>query len=255
MNELTSNLRQRDPVERLALDDLRHGRIDDALGLLQRNGNVTVADNADVLRDVMVAEWFEATTDGSHAVMVALRRDDVADLNRRARLLLQADGRLTPDIVGVNDLGFAEGDRVMAHKNRYDLGILNGDQATITGATNSHVDVKVDDGRRLRLPMEYVAEGHLGHGYALTVHKAQGMTCDEALLLGDDALYAEIGYTGLTRGRVRNRLYTVAATDDLRQPVPGDELSHLRRSLTVSQAKTAAIDVAVDTASPPVPAL
>ncbi len=81
------------------------------------------------------------------------------------------------------------------------------------------------------------------------------MTCDEALLLGDDALYAEIGYTGLTRGRHRNRLYTVAPTDDLRPPVPGDELSHLRRSLTISQAKTAAMDVAVEAASPPVPAL
>jgi hypothetical protein len=47
-----------------------------------------------------------------------------------------------------------------------------------------------------------VAE-HLQHGYARTVHKTQGLTCDVALLLGDDTLYADFGYTGLTPAATR----------------------------------------------------
>ncbi len=32
------------------------------------------------------------------------------------------------------------------------------------------------------------------------MHQSQGMTCDTALLLGNDALYREAGYVGLSRG-------------------------------------------------------
>ena len=46
--------------------------------------------------------------------------------------------------------------------------------------------------------------------YAMTVHKAQGLTCDRAYVLGTDDLYAEAGYTALSRGRHENRLYVVA---------------------------------------------
>jgi len=35
--------------------------------------------------------------------------------------------------------------------------------------------------------------GCLDHGYALTVHQAQGLTCQRAMLLGSDTLYREAG--------------------------------------------------------------
>lgn len=40
----------------------------------------------------------------------------------------------------------------------------------------------------------------------MTVHKAQGMTCDVSLVLGDDSLYAEAGYTSINRGRIATLL-------------------------------------------------
>jgi hypothetical protein len=40
------------------------------------------------------------------------------------------------------------------------------------------------------------------------VHKAQGLTVDTALLDGAAALSQQAGYTGLSRGRVANHLYT-----------------------------------------------
>ncbi|MGZ8765073.1 MAG: C-terminal helicase domain-containing protein, partial [Acidimicrobiia bacterium] len=41
----------------------------------------------------------------------------------------------------------------------------------------------------------------------MTVHKAQGLTCDRAYVLGSDDLNAEAGYTALSRGRYENRRY------------------------------------------------
>ncbi len=55
------------------------------------------------------------------------------------------------------------------------------------------------------------------------------------MLLGDDTLFAEAGYTGLTRGRQRNQLYVVRGED-------GDGLDPLRRALRRSATKETAIE-------------
>jgi hypothetical protein len=68
-----------------------------------------------------------------------------------------------------------------------------------------------------RLPEDYVAE-HLDHAYATTIHKAQGATYDRVLLLGDDRLYRQAGYTGLSRGRDRNDIYLVVDDDREHDP-------------------------------------
>jgi ATP-dependent exoDNAse (exonuclease V) alpha subunit len=136
-------------------------------------------------------------------------------------------------VATVDDRSFHLGDTVLATKNRYDLGILNGQRGTVIGTSRHGMEVRLDDDRHVQLPLDYVSE-HLEHSYARTVHKIQGLTCDVALLLGDDTLYAELGYTGLTRGRLANYLYTVAQADD--------DLGHLARSLSTSRAKTAAVD-------------
>ena len=97
---------------------------------------------------------------------------------------------------------YCVGDRILALENRYDLGILNGDLGTITGADHRAIRIRTDNGRDVSLPLDYVTD-HLQHGYARTVHKTQGLTCEVALLLGDDTLYAELGYTGLTAAAPR----------------------------------------------------
>lgn len=222
---LAGNRRQRDPAERAALGALRSGRVDVALARLERNGNITVADNADLLRDALVDDWYQAQAAGRQAVMGALRRSDIADLNDRARERLRDDGRLGPDVLTVDDLSFAVGDRVLTRRNRYDLGVVNGDVGEITGAGPGRIHVRLDDGREVSVPYSYAVEGHLDFAYARTIHQSQASTCDQEFLLGDDALLAELGYTGLSRARARdhNRLYTVAARDP---DHPDDPLAH-----------------------------
>lgn len=42
------------------------------------------------------------------------------------------------------------------------------------------ITVLTDDGRRVQIPFAYAAGGYLTHGYATTIHKAQGATVDRA---------------------------------------------------------------------------
>jgi ATP-dependent exoDNAse (exonuclease V) alpha subunit len=171
--------------------------------------------------------------------MGVIHRADARDLNARAHAVLEAAGQLGPPVAAVDDVRYCVGDRVLGLKNRYDLGMLNGELGEIVAGAESGVRVRVDAGRDVILPLDYVTD-HLSHAYARTIHKTQGLTCDVALLLGDDTLYAELGYTALTRGSQENHLYAVvnsAAID-----VEGRELDHVIRALGTSRAETAAID-------------
>jgi conjugative relaxase-like TrwC/TraI family protein len=232
--ELTENRRQHDRRERRAARQLRDRDVDKALLSLSRAGRLSTDDNADLLRDRLVHDWHLEARAGADAVMLAIHRSDVADLNARARARLAAAGELGDPLLTIGDDQFSVGDRVMALRNDRRFGLLNGTTGTVVGAAGRNLLVRTSDGDR-EVPLHYIAEGHITHAYALTVHKAQGLTCDVALLLGDDTLFAEAGYTGITRGRQRNQLYVVRGED-------GDGLDPLRRALGRSAAKQTAIE-------------
>ena len=82
--------------------------------------------------------------------------------------------------------------------------------ASVTAIHGEELVVCLDRGPTVALPASYLRAGHLTYAYATTIHKAQGMTCDQTLVLANHALFREAGYTALSRGRKENRLYVVA---------------------------------------------
>ena len=134
-------------------------------------------------------------------------------------------------------------------RNDYPNGIRNGTVGNITDIDHPQrsVTISTDDGDR-RLDSDYLAAGHMRHGYAVTVHKAQGRTCDHGLLLASDDMHREMGYVGLSRGRDSNRMYLVddKAADELerhsRLGERPDSLELVTDSLRRSAAKELAID-------------
>lgn len=213
---LLANMRQRDPVERLALRELRGRNVVTAIERLTDHGRVHELPTADAARSSLVTEWHNTRATGAHAVMVALRRSDVADLNGRARQLLHATGTIKGKELFAPTGRFAVGDEVLATRNRRRLGLINGTIGTVTAVNyrNTELSIRTQDGRDLTVPADYLADGHLTHAYAISIHKAQGMTCDVSYVLGDDQLYLEAGYTALSRGRLRNELYVVNSADE-----------------------------------------
>jgi len=228
---LTGNRRQHDPDHKAALTAMRQLDAHRALGHLATAGSLTTGPDAETVRTALVADWHTAHADGRHPIMLAANRADVSDLNRQASDLLCRHGQLCDPIWHNHRIEFALSDRVVAHRNRHKLGLLNGHQATVTHADKTGLGIRLDDGTAIHVPNEYISAGHLSRGYAVTAHKAQGMTCDDAYFLGDDSLYNELAYTALSRGRHTNRYY-----------------AGIRLALSRSRAKTAAIDQSPDIA-------
>ena len=198
----------------------------------------------------MVADWLAATRRRRDALMLASRRRDVQDLNRAARAALVDRGEVRADGVEIDGRVFAVGDSVMALSNRRRLDITNGDRGVITDVNPARTKSRSSSTAATPScsPRRTSRAGHLTHAYATTIHKAQGLTCDRALLLADDSIFQEAGYTALTRGRERNQLYVVRSEevdDNLersRARTPDELIDDLTGALFAIRNKRLAID-------------
>src|SRR5699024_11654466 len=86
----------------------------------------------------------------------------------------------------------------------------NGDTWTIKGVRDDGSVTIRPTGRRfggsILLPASYVAE-HVDLGYAVTAHRAQGVTVDTAHVLVEPTTTRENFYVAMTRGKHSNRAY------------------------------------------------
>lgn len=213
---LKENRRQRSRHHRATLRHLRHGNAATALNQLRERGDLVTTETRSELLDRMIEDWKHARALGGDVLMLAARRSVVAELNERARRYRREAGEIGPDAVVVDGRAFAVGDRVIAHRNLRSSGLMNGSQGTVNASVDGTVSVALDDGRTVVVPRRYLDAGHLTHGYAATIHKAQGSTVDHALVLADLVLAREGAYVGLSRGKQTNRLYAtvVDVADD-----------------------------------------
>lgn len=248
--ELVDNRRQREEWERSALADLRAGKAAAAVEVYRDHGRLVICPTAHDTQIALVGDWWEARSEGT-AAMFALRRSEVDSLNRLARSVMSAAGRLGDVELVVNGRCFSVGDEVVALRNNRRIGLTNGTRATVTDIDPAagELAVATDTEVTVRVPAGYLAAGNLDHGYAFTVHKGQGATVDRAFLLGTDALYREAGYVGMSRGRQANNLYVVADPDDsdLHTHAPGEKVQTepvvaLAQSLSISRSHRLALD-------------
>ena len=231
---LSDNRRQREEWERDALELLRSGRSGEALAAYHEHGRIVLADTATGQRERIVEDWWTARHNGQDTVMIAPRRADVAELNQRARARMTAHGRFGAQALAVHGQPFAVGDEVVCLRNHPALGVTNGTRGTIAAIDLEHRELTLTDptGNPITLTAAYLQSTTqrggptLDYAYAITGHKAQGATVDQALVLGSDALYREWGYVAMSRARHTNRLYLVAGEPELEDPLRRDDVRH-----------------------------
>ncbi|MCH6470707.1 relaxase domain-containing protein [Sinomonas sp. 5-5] len=219
---------------------LRHGRTE-AVDAYLGHGRIAGGD-AEAMIDVAYTAWRADRAAGLVSVLIAESRDDVTALNRRARADLILEGVLTPGReVELNDGTHAGvGDTVITRRNDRRLRngrdwVRNGERWTVTAVRGDGSVTVRKSGLRLRgsivLPASYAAE-HVDLGYAVTAHRAQGITADTAHVLVEPTTTRENLYVAMTRGREGNHAYVVLnRPDDHAEAHPSENPDATARSV------------------------
>ena len=204
--EITEVRRQRAAWQRHATRELATSDTAAALERYAEAGMVHASETLAEAKAALVAGWDaeRQQSPGESRVMLASTRADVADLNRLARERLREAGALGADHVVQTERGerqFAQGDRLMFLRNERGLGVKNGTLGTVLAVEpgGERLTVRLDDRRVVDVALRDYA--HIEHGYAATVHKAQGVTVDRAHVLATGLMDRHAAYVGLTRHR------------------------------------------------------
>jgi conjugative relaxase-like TrwC/TraI family protein len=246
--ELTGNRRQRDPLEREALANLRAGDPDPYLAHAASQHRLAVDENPTAAKERLLTDWWpEARRNPTLSVMLAYRRDDVDELNQAAHALMVRHRRLGDEAVTLGEREFRVREKVLCRQNDHRLGLRNGARGTVVKLDADALIVRDQTGTSRRVPFEYAAE-HLDYGYALTGHAAQGLTVDRAyVLLHDQGALQEWGYVVCSRARLETRLYladrdAIERETPLREPEPAAPPERAARSMQRSSVELLALD-------------
>ncbi|MFD2252105.1 Ti-type conjugative transfer relaxase TraA [Pseudochelatococcus lubricantis] len=195
---------QREDWQRDATRDLATGRTGDAISAYDRHGMVHSAETREQARGDLIDRWDrerQASPDSSHIILTHTNAE-VRELNEAARDRMREAGDLGEDVrvtVERGERSFAAGDRVMFLQNECGLGVKNGTLGTIEQVSAQRMTVQTDDGRSVSFDLKDY--DRIDHGYAATIHKAQGMTVDRTHVLATPGMDAHGSYVALSRHR------------------------------------------------------
>ncbi len=141
---------------------------------------------------------------------LAHKRKDVHALNQAIRSQLR-EGQ-PPDMehlyhTETGPRAFATGDRLVFGKNDKDLGVKNGMLRTVTETSQGELKVTLDDDPKRDLRVNTEEYQHFDHGYAVTIHKSQGATVDQAYVLASRSMDLHLAYVAMTRHKSDLQLY------------------------------------------------
>jgi Ti-type conjugative transfer relaxase TraA len=229
--------RQREDWQRDATRDLANGKTGNALEAYRSHGMLHEAQTREQARSDLIERWDrdrQAAPDRSRIILTHTN-DEVRALNEGVRERMRAAGDLGDDVHLKVDRGarsFASGDRVMFLQNERGLGVKNGTLGTIEQVSAQSMTVQTDHGRSVRFDLKDY--NRIDHGYAATIHKAQGMTVDRIHVLATPGMDAHSSYVALSRHRDGMALHY--GRDDFANP------DHLSRTLSRDRAKDMASD-------------
>ncbi|HEY6702716.1 MAG TPA: Ti-type conjugative transfer relaxase TraA, partial [Xanthobacteraceae bacterium] len=196
--------RQREDWQRDATRDLATGRTGHALEAYRSHGMVHEAQTREQARGDLIERWDRdrQSAPGRSRIILTHTNDEVRALNEAARERMRAASDLGDEVrltVERGERRFASGDRVMFLQNERGLGVKNGTLGTIEHVSAQSMTVQTDDGRSVRFDLRDY--NRIDHGYAATIHKAQGMTVDRAHVLATPGMDVHGSYVALSRHR------------------------------------------------------
>jgi conjugative relaxase-like TrwC/TraI family protein len=241
--ELTEILRQKDGLLKLMVEDLADGDVRRALALMKHDKLIRVQPHEEAAKTELVKDWITGN-DVKECIMLAGTREDVLDLNLRAQAERAKRAQIKLPMFKKDGVWFRLLDRVLFRQNDSLLDVRNGTCGTLVAFNPDTriATVKRDDGKRVFIPIDRYHKWELG--YCLTVHQAQGTTCQKCYIWWAGTMQSrEMTYVQASRARLMTRFYITEAQagENFRTA-----LQQMERSVAKELAHTKAREVGID---------
>jgi len=247
--ELHENIRQHYDWERATLQLLRDGQARAAYREYERYDRIHDAHSVAERQVQVIEDHARLEAGGLNTVILARRRDEVATLNELAHARSVAEGRVHGPALTVGDKEYQVGDRVICLANERSGAVSNGTRGVVTAVDVERQTLTLERPDKRQLTLDTTHYDAIDHGYALTAHKAQGMTADIALVVGSEGATREWAYTAMSRATLATHYYEVFARPE-RDALGVEHLKETSRSAeertvqawTRSELKESALD-------------
>lgn len=134
-----------------------------------------------------------------------IRNDNDIFDKKEASLTKQLKFKRTSNSVQ-NKIVLSKGERILFKQKDRTLGVDNGDMGIITDINNKHVKTLLDNGKTVQFGKEQYQ--HFDYAYALTVHKSQGMSINNAHVVIDSPYWdRHLSYVAMTRHKEKLNIY------------------------------------------------
>jgi len=202
---------QRDLTQQLAL-----GYTASALSSYHQAGHVHEYPTQKAAMFAMVEHWQETRSNhpDKRLIMLAYTRESVYALNQQARQARLDNGEIGEGTSFQTERGerhFAAGDVVYFLRNEYlKLQVKNGTLGIVSQVKGQQLQVELYSERAQEKRQVQVNVAHypyIDHGYAATVHKAQGVTVDRSFVLASNYFDKHTSYVAMSRHREGAELY------------------------------------------------
>ncbi|HFR4744750.1 TPA: Ti-type conjugative transfer relaxase TraA [Legionella pneumophila] len=243
--ELEYIKRQNDLGDRLASMNMAKGMIAEAVDHYHEKGAIVFSETTEAAAQNLINEWQAdiSKTNLQDSVVLAFTRASVGYLNEQARLALKEKQILGQEEITVQGfekpLKIAIGERLLFRQNDKTLGVRNGDLGTVQSIKSNQFQIKLDSGELLTIPRSYTK---MDYGYALTVHKSQGMTVKHSKVLIDSKYWdRHLSFVAMTRHKDSLKIYA----DSINHPT----INALKQTLSRSNTRDNVIDWPLDFAT------
>lgn len=206
--EIETVRRQREAWARDASQAFARGDVAAGLAAYAERGHVHLEVDRTAAKAAIVRDYLAAGAIDGSSLIVAHTNADVQEINQAVRAERLASGDMVDEVPFQANRGlrqFAEGDRLVFLRNDSTLGVKNGTLATVERAASGVLLVRLDGGGQICIDQASYTD--VDHGYAVTLHKAQGVTVDRAYVLASGGMDRHLIYVGLTRHRETAALY------------------------------------------------
>jgi len=235
VSRLTKIRRQREVWARDAVKDFAFGNARKGLEVYAEKGLLSIEDDRKLAQEKLLSDWsVQGIREPEKNLILAGSNAEVRELNQGAQEKRLQVGALGERALRRGEERFYVGDRIVFGRNSRLYGVRNGELGTVREIDRGgRLSAELEDGRRVSFSLEQYE--HVRLGYAVTTHKAQGITVERAYVLaGGEMQDRELTYVQMSRARENTRIY-------IDREQAGENLRELTLAMERSRAKELAV--------------